>query len=109
MTTQAVPWRRPIFDGMVSTMRTTMDKGGRIVVPKELREQLRLQPGQEFEVRIGNELEIVIEPVHPPVTLTTSDDGLPVFVAEGTEAPITDEDLRRWREVDGQEREGPWT
>jgi AbrB family looped-hinge helix DNA binding protein len=45
-------------------MRTTIDAAGRIVVPKPLRDQLGVQPGQvlELEVRDGR-LEVEIAPV----------------------------------------------
>jgi AbrB family looped-hinge helix DNA binding protein len=45
-------------------MRTTIDAAGRIVVPKPLRDELGVQPGQvlELEVRDGR-LEIEMVPV----------------------------------------------
>ena len=45
-------------------MRTTIDAAGRIVVPKRLRDELGLQPGQvlDLEVRDGR-LEIEVAPV----------------------------------------------
>jgi AbrB family looped-hinge helix DNA binding protein len=87
-------------------MRSTMDAGGRIVLPKEVRERLRLAPGQQFDIHIGPALEIVVEPVEVSVRLQTSDLGLPVLVADEDVAPVSDADVRRWREELADEREG---
>jgi AbrB family looped-hinge helix DNA binding protein len=44
-------------------MRTTLDKNGRIVVPKPLRDALGLVEGQPLEIRaVDGQLEIAIEP-----------------------------------------------
>ena len=41
-------------------MRTTIDKAGRIVVPKALRDELSLTPGQELEISaVDGRLEFV--------------------------------------------------
>lgn len=42
-------------------MRTTIDKAGRVVVPKAIREAVRLRPGTEIEVRLRDGV-IEIEP-----------------------------------------------
>jgi AbrB family looped-hinge helix DNA binding protein len=47
-------------------MKTTIDTGGRIVVPKSLRLALGLQPGQLLEIRAGDgrlEIEIAATPM----------------------------------------------
>ncbi len=45
-------------------MRTTIDAAGRIVVPKALRDELGVQPGQELELEVRDgRLEIEIAPV----------------------------------------------
>ena len=49
-------------------MRSTIDRAGRIVVPKEIREAAGLRPGTEVQFRVqGGHVEI--EPVPLPVTL----------------------------------------
>jgi AbrB family looped-hinge helix DNA binding protein len=47
-------------------MRTAIDRAGRIVVPKALRQSLGLRPGQPLDIRAGDgrlEIEIVATPM----------------------------------------------
>ena len=70
-------------------MRTTIDRAGRIVVPKAIREQLRLLDGGEVDI---TERDGVIEivPVAVAATLIETADGL-VAVAPDGHASISDE------------------
>lgn len=43
-------------------MRVSIDKAGRLVVPKEMRTRLRLRAGDELEIEAAGE-EIVLRPV----------------------------------------------
>lgn len=44
---------------MVNGMTVTMDKAGRIVLPKPLRDQLHLKPGAEFTIeRLGSQIQL---------------------------------------------------
>lgn len=44
---------------MLSAMRTTIDKAGRVVIPKRLRERLALKGGEEIEIEeVGDRIEI---------------------------------------------------
>lgn len=43
------------------TRRLTLDKAGRIVLPKPLRDELRLQPGDTLEIESSSE-EITLRP-----------------------------------------------
>ncbi|HEX7326945.1 MAG TPA: AbrB/MazE/SpoVT family DNA-binding domain-containing protein [Casimicrobiaceae bacterium] len=48
-------------------MQTTIDRAGRIVVPKSLREALGLEAGQLLEIRAGDgrlEIEVAPTPMH---------------------------------------------
>jgi AbrB family looped-hinge helix DNA binding protein len=38
-------------DGTIHAMKTTIDRAGRVVVPKALRQSVGLQPGSEIELR----------------------------------------------------------
>ena len=81
-------------------MKTTIDRLGRIVVPKALRDAMGLEGGTPLEIRI-REGRLEIEPLATPMRLVprgkglvaTADDPLPAIDAEGVRA-IT-ESLRR--------------
>jgi AbrB family looped-hinge helix DNA binding protein len=70
-------------------MRTTIDSAGRIVIPKPLRDEMGLQPGQvlELEVRDGC-LHVEIAPVNIRLEqrehglVAVPDQELPVLTAE---------------------------
>lgn len=49
-------------------MKTTIDRAGRLVIPKEVRREAGLQPGMPLEVRC-REGRIEIEPAPLPVRL----------------------------------------
>ena len=65
-------------------MRTTMDRAGRIVVPKALREALDLKAGQVLEIRAGDG-RLEIEAAATPMRLRRHGKGV-VAVPE-TELP----------------------
>ncbi|MCJ7672318.1 MAG: AbrB/MazE/SpoVT family DNA-binding domain-containing protein [Acidimicrobiia bacterium] len=75
-------------------MRATIDKAGRLVIPKPLRERLGLRPGTVEVTADGNVLRV--EPV------TGSDveerDGRLVIPTVGS--VVTDDDVRNLRDVD---------
>lgn len=78
-------------------MRTTIDRSGRLVVPKALREQIGLLPGAvEIEVD-GSALRI-----RPADALAFEDlgliDGIPTLPATG--ATMTDDQVREMRLAD---------
>ena len=74
-------------------MRTTIDRAGRIVVPKAMRDSLGLDGGQEVEITAVDG-EIIISPVSVAKRLVTAEDGRPVIVADGPVPPLTDEIVR---------------
>jgi len=70
-------------------MRTTIDAAGRIVVPKPLRDELGVRPGQMLELEVRNgRLEIELSPVdmrleprrHGPVAVPAEE--LPPLTAD---------------------------
>lgn len=73
-------------------MRTTIDGAGRIVIPKAVRDGLRLSPGQPLEVteRDGH---IEITPAPTSMKLVERDGG-PVGVPDQDMPPLTDEVVR---------------
>jgi AbrB family looped-hinge helix DNA binding protein len=47
-------------------VRVTIDRSGRIVIPKQIRDELRLQPGDELELTvIEGEVIRVTRPARP--------------------------------------------
>ena len=47
-------------------MTTVLSKKGQIVLPSSVREQLRLEPGQDFEVFIDDDYTIVLRRISRP-------------------------------------------
>ena len=76
-------------------MRTTIDGAGRIVVPKRLREELRLQAGQTLEIA-ARDGRLEIEPQATPMRLerrdgklvAVPDEPLPVLTAAEVRAAL---------------------
>lgn len=73
-------------------MRTTIDRSGRIVVPKPLREQLNLEAGTRLEIRVRGE-RLEIEPVPAPMRLVRRGEGL-VATTDEPLPPIDADDVR---------------
>lgn len=86
--------------GTIYGMRTTIDRAGRIVVPRVLRDELGLRAGTSVEIRV-NEGRLEIEPAPTPMRLVrrgkgsvaTTDTPLPAINADDVRAVI--ESLRR--------------
>lgn len=79
-------------------MKVTMDRAGRVVLPKPIRDQLGLDPDEEFDVEVDG-TGIRLQP-HPRPTRSISDvDGWPVIAAVGSRL-TTDADIRALRDAD---------
>jgi AbrB family looped-hinge helix DNA binding protein len=76
-------------------MRTTIDKAGRVVVPKVLRDRIGLRPGEVEVTEDGTGLRI--EPVTGS-SLVEGEAGRLVIPAGGT--ALTDDDVRALRDAD---------
>lgn len=83
----------------MATMLVSIDKAGRVVIPKEMRESLDITPDSQLRIDVEGH-SIRIEPVRPSGrVLSWSDDGRPYFAAvEGH--VITDLDVQRLRDAD---------
>ena len=78
-------------------MRLVIDKAGRVVIPKPLREELHLQPGDSLEIESSGE-QITLRPVRGTGPLT-KEHGVWVFRAgQPLPASVTDEMLQQLRE-----------
>jgi AbrB family looped-hinge helix DNA binding protein len=69
-------------------MRTTIDVGGRVVIPKAIRDRLGLAPGQHVEV-VEHDGRVEVEPAPTPMSLA---DG--AAVPEGQLPALTDDIVR---------------
>lgn len=74
-------------------MRTTIDRAGRVVIPKPVRDATGLRPGQEVEIREREGL-IEIEPVGKRMTLVERDGFLAAEVEGEAPPPLTVEEVR---------------
>jgi len=87
-TISGLPSKLP-YRWYVAGMRTTMDKAGRLVIPRSLRERIGLAGGGEVEVELDG-AAVRIEPVAG--RLLREERGLLVIPATGT--PISGAQVR---------------
>ncbi len=74
------------------TMRVTMDRAGRVVIPKSVRDSLGLRADEPFELTVER-AAIRLELVAPPNRLEIAEDGFPRLRA--VDGPkLTDADVR---------------
>jgi AbrB family looped-hinge helix DNA binding protein len=86
-------------------MKTTIDRAGRVVIPKAIREQAGLRPGVELEIRVEEGVVEIIRPA--PRGRLVQENGFTVW-EPGPDAPALAPDavsqaieaLRREREDD---------
>ncbi len=86
-------------------MRTTIDAAGRIVIPKKLRQQAGLEPGQPLEIRCRDGV-IEVEPVSSAMRLEREGPFL-VLVPESEEPMVTHEALTALIDQDRADRGAP--
>ncbi len=77
----------------------SLDKAGRVVIPKEARDQLGLAPEAQFDVTVTGDA-LLLTPVRRPGRRIIEIDGWPVIEAVRG-LTVTDADVQRWRD-DGQ-------
>lgn len=77
-------------------MRVTVDRVGRIVIPKVFRVALGLGPDTELEV-VPEGGGLRLEPVRPRERVIVERDGLPLLERAGSEL-LTDDEVRRLRD-----------
>jgi AbrB family looped-hinge helix DNA binding protein len=76
-------------------MQVPIDRAGRVVVPKQIREELGFSPDRPLEAEvIDGRLELSAS--YEPAKIVEGPNG-PVVAATGT--PITDEEIRRTLEA----------
>src|SRR5713101_3541866 len=77
--------------------RLTIDKAGRVVIPKPLREELHLEPGDALEMESAGE-QITLRPVRGTGPLTREHGVWVFYTGQPLPASATDELLQRIRE-----------
>ena len=79
-------------------MMVTIDKAGRVVIPKDARDRLSIGPDAELELTVhSNSIELT--PVRGPRRTISMVDGFPrIDAVPGLS--ITDADVQRWRDAD---------
>ena len=83
-------------------MKTTIDRAGRLVIPKQVRREAGLKPGMPLDVR-WRDGRIEIEPEPLPVKLVRKG-RLLVAVPQGGTGPLTAETVERTRSALRRER-----
>ena len=77
----------PTF-GTTLTTKLTLDKAGRVMIPKPLRIELRLGPGDSLHLESQGE-QIVLRPLRPKALLK-KERGVWVYQGQASDASITD-------------------
>jgi AbrB family looped-hinge helix DNA binding protein len=96
--------RLGLSHGTINAMRTTMDSAGRLVIPKDIRQQAQLKPAMPLDVRV-REGRIEIEPA--PLEIKLERRGrLVVAVPAGAVPPLMSEIVEETRRRLGHKRAG---
>jgi AbrB family looped-hinge helix DNA binding protein len=98
-------WVEPLYDGTMSS-KVTLDRAGRVVLPKALRDEMRLSPGDTFDVAVKGD-EVTLRPRRGATPLQ-KERGVWVFrtgkplTADETEATLRDIRAQRHRRNAGE-------
>lgn len=78
-------------------MRSTLDKAGRVVLPKPLRDELHLEPGDALEIEASGE-DITLRPVRGQAQLRKKHGVWVYGVGEPLSASAVDKTVRQIRQ-----------
>lgn len=92
-------WFLPLYDAIMKNT-VSVDKAGRVVLPKPLRDKLRLAAGDQLLIESEGE-RMTLRPVRPQATMK-KEYGIWVYQGELSEASIPDL-IERERENRGRE------
>ncbi|MCU0259841.1 MAG: AbrB/MazE/SpoVT family DNA-binding domain-containing protein [Ilumatobacteraceae bacterium] len=79
-------------------MMVAIDRAGRVVIPKEVRDRLSIDADTELEVTVDGD-GIRLTPRRARGRVVVDDDGWPV-IERVPGVTITDADVQRWRDAD---------
>lgn len=94
-------------------MIATIDKAGRLVVPKPIRDAMGLQPGAKLDISYSDG-RITIEYAPVDARVRIAEDGFPIIEIDAADltgaqtAALRDFDIRAARETDYRERDSRW-
>lgn len=80
-------------------MLVSIDRAGRIVIPKEIRDRLSLGPDTELILEVHGDSIHIERPHLPSRRLDWADDGRPFFTVDDGHH-LTDLDVQRLRDAD---------
>lgn len=80
------------------SMMASIDRAGRIVIPKEIRDRLSLEPDACVEVTVDGD-EIRLSPVRKRSRVIVEIDGWP-SIERVDGMTLTDADVQRWRDAE---------
>lgn len=83
--------------GNMPSMMVSIDRAGRVVIPKELRDRLAITEHTELEIE-ADDGGIRLTPVRIRRRVILDGDGLPV-IESAPGITITDADVQRWRDA----------
>lgn len=72
----------------MSSVKLTLDRAGRVLIPKALRQELHLGPGDALQLESAGD-EITLRPVRPQALLK-KEHGVWVYQGEPSDVSITD-------------------
>lgn len=87
-----------ILNGTMAAMMVSIDKAGRIVIPKSVRDELDLMPESELTLDVEADSIRISRPKRPTRALAFTDDGRPYFPASGR-VTTSDLDVQRLRDA----------
>lgn len=81
-------------------MMVAIDRAGRIVIPKEVRDRLELDADTELELRVLGDLIQIERPRRAARLLEWTPDGRPYFARDESGHRTSDLDVQRLRDAD---------
>ncbi|MCL2536396.1 MAG: AbrB/MazE/SpoVT family DNA-binding domain-containing protein [Nocardiaceae bacterium] len=84
-------------------MRTTIDRAGRIVVPKAMRDAMGLGPGGKVDI-VFEDGRLTIEAAHGETWVEIAEDGFPIIRYAEEPEPLSGDDVRDLIESTREER-----